>query len=439
MKLSFLKEKFFQNSVIYTVGAFLGGLFNYGFHFFVSRRLSVAQYGELQTLMSLFALLGIVTSALSFFVIKHVSAFAADKNYHATSNFIHWLNKAIAKKMFFILAVLICIAPFIQFFLKLSDFWGIAIVELTIFFTVITVVYLGALNGWERFFTTSSLGVGNFFLKMVVGACLVLFFPKASIVAFAILIPSVLMWFAVRWWSAVYFGHPSTEGNGSKKWEEYFSFDALKKSILPIFIFSSLMIVLGDIDVAFVKSLTNAELTGYFGALKILGKIILTVNLAVVGVLLPRACADEHRGTGTSKKIIGGAYGIIFLSSAIATISYALFPKLIINILFGEKYVIFSNLLWLYGVMAFVFSILTLEAYLAYARHTYTVSYILGGVVLLMWGSVFFFSKSLFQITVGLIITFTLGYVGVLALNLSNKRKRIQGKDIPQIPQELLS
>ncbi|PIW92886.1 MAG: hypothetical protein COZ87_04220, partial [Candidatus Moranbacteria bacterium CG_4_8_14_3_um_filter_43_15] len=73
-------NEFFGNNLIFLTGTIIGGLLGYFFHFFVARKLSVAQYGEMQSVFALVAVLGIFASGFSYFVIKYSSLFALKNN-----------------------------------------------------------------------------------------------------------------------------------------------------------------------------------------------------------------------------------------------------------------------------------------------------------------------------------------------------------------------
>lgn len=72
-----LKSRYIRDNFIFLIGTLLGGFLGYLFHFFVARKLTVGQYGEMQSVFALVAIAGIFTSGFSYFVIKYSSLFAA--------------------------------------------------------------------------------------------------------------------------------------------------------------------------------------------------------------------------------------------------------------------------------------------------------------------------------------------------------------------------
>ena len=72
-----IKNRFLKDNFIFMASTIAGGLLGYFFHFVVSRKLSVAEYGELQAITSLSLIFGVLSAALSYFIIKYSSVFAS--------------------------------------------------------------------------------------------------------------------------------------------------------------------------------------------------------------------------------------------------------------------------------------------------------------------------------------------------------------------------
>lgn len=419
-----IKDKFFRDSFVYVMGTLFTGSLGYFFHFLVSRKLSVAEYGELQSLLALLGIVGVFGSALSYFVIKYSSAFAEQNDFGANRAFIEWVNSQIYKLIIVFLVLFALASPFIHNYLKLSDFAGVIAVGLAVVFGIFTTVYIAVLVGWQYFLSVNVIGAFGSFLKLFFGLVIAIFIAKASFVIFSVFIASIGGWFLARFFARrKFFKGPSEQIQIDWK-AKYFPDLKIRRIILPIFIFSLMIALLSDLDVLLVKNLTSPEITGYFGALKILGKIILWINLAIVAVVLPAACAEGHRGQSISLKKLLGAYGLIVFVSSCATLIYFFFPEFIINLFFGAKYAVFKGDLWLFGIMALILSLLMFEANIAYARHDFKISYILGFSALLMAILIYLFHNTIRQTAIGIIFAVFAGYFFALILNLLHRKKQ---------------
>lgn len=429
----FLKDKFFQNSFIYVSGTLFAGSLGYLFHFLISRKLSVAEYGELQGLLALLGIVGVFSSSLSYFVIKYSSAFAKQNDFGATRAFIEWVNSQIHKLVIAFLVLFVLASPFIHNYLKLSDFVGIIAVGFAIVFGILTTVYAAAFAGWQDFLLVNVIGAFGSLLKLFFGLLIAIFLAKASFVIFSVFIAAAGGWFLARFFAKKKFFKGPAEKIDWK--EKYFPDLKIREIVFPIFIFSLMIALLSDLDVLLVKNLTSPEITGYFGALKILGKIILWINLAIVAVVLPEACAEGHAGQNISLKKLLGAYGLIVFTSACATLIYFFFPEFTIKLFFGAKYAVFGPDLWLFGIIALILSLLMFEANIAYARHDFKISYILGFSALLMTIFIYLFHETIRQTALGIIFAVFIGYFFALILNLIHRKReevdRFVALDIP--------
>ena len=133
-------------------GTLVSGLLGYAFHFIVSRQISVAQYGELQSLLSFLIIFGVFNSALSYFTIKHTSVFAAHGDREANREFTKYLIPRVFKLTLIILLVYFVASPFLARFLHFSSALGFLVVSLATFFSTMTIIYFEILRGWQKFF-----------------------------------------------------------------------------------------------------------------------------------------------------------------------------------------------------------------------------------------------------------------------------------------------
>jgi O-antigen/teichoic acid export membrane protein len=165
-------------------------------------------------------------------------------------------------------------------------------------------------------------------------------------------------------------------------------------------------------------------MTGFYGALHTLGMVIITLNTAVIGAVLPTAYAAGHEGKRAGAKTVLFAYGAIAIISAGGLFLYAAFPGIIVGMLFGAKYLSVARNLWIFAPLTFFLSVLTLEANFAYARHAYRVSWILLATIAVAALGVAFFHANIRDIALVITAAFACGYASVLCLNLWSGKKR---------------
>jgi len=400
------------------VSAGAGGLLGYLFHFVVSRQLPISQYGELQSLLSLFLIFGIFNSALSYFVVKHTSVFAAHKDHEANREFAEFLSEKVSRLALALFVFLFVVSPLLAKLLHFSSLVGFWVIGLATFFSTLAVIYQEILRGWKEFAFLGLVGIFAALIKFIAGASLAYFFHRASAVSFSFLLMALTSWYLAKYWSRKKIKKGEEGSQKKTSWKEkYFSEVSLQKTALKIFFFSLTLVLVSNLDILLVKYFSSAETAGYYGAFSLIGKIILWLNLAAVSVALPGACVDGYKGKRLGKKSVLKVY---FLMTALALgflLVYYLVPEFIINLFFGKKYVFEPRLLWLFGVMSFLLSLLTLEANLSFARHDFRVVYLLVATGGVMIGSVATYHQNLKEIVAAFSLSFLVGYLSIFALN----------------------
>jgi len=409
------KSRFLKDNIIFVSGTLLAGFLGYLFHFFVARKLSVSEYGEMQSVFALVAMAGVFASGFSYFVIKYSSLFAAKNDYAANSEFIFYLNKKILKVVIVICALLLVFSPLIKDILHLSDIWGVIAGVIAVFFGTAVVAFQESLRAWQKFFAIAVIVVTGAATKLLFGYSFAVFFGKASPVVFSLTLSSFFGWLIV-----IYFWKKMKKDawqEGYKRWEDYIQKSKIWKNAIQIFFFSFASAFVLNIDILLVKILTTPEMAGYYSALSILGKIILLLNVSVVGVALPQACKDGHEGKRLRPKIFLVS---LLLMVAIGLASIAVFyfmPETLIAALFGQKYQTVSGSLWLFGVLALIMSLLRFETDLAFARHDFRINYILLFTAIVMSLAIFWFRDTLSIIAVAVSVSLLVGYILAIILN----------------------
>lgn len=409
-----------KNSVISLGGFVVAGALGYLFQFALARRLSVEQYGEFQSLVALFAILGVFSSALSYFVVAHTAVFAAAKDVAAHERFVRWLQRGILPAAGVLLAVFLALTPVVRASLHLSDSFGFIIVSVSALASVLTVLYQGALTGWEEFVVVYVGNVTGALLKLVAGFAIVWRFPRAAPAALALLVSAVGTWLVLYAWGNRRLRARATGAPGTgEDWKvRYFRNRVIERDLGFVALFTLLITLTQNLDLLLVKHLSTAELAGQYSALALAGKLIFWANLGVATVVLPVASARAHAGRQVGSRIRLTATGLMLGLGSVAVFLYALVPSLLLRVALGPPYTIYARELWLFGVMAFPLSLLLLEANFAFARRDPRVVVVLGSTAALMVGGIAVFHDGIRDMIVSVIAALAAGYVGTLLLNM---------------------
>jgi O-antigen/teichoic acid export membrane protein len=418
------KHPVLKNGVISLLGFGVGGFLGYIFQFFISRRLSVAEYGEFQSLVALLGLLGVGSAALSYFVIAHTSVFAHHQDFQANHQFMTWLHRRIAPGLVLLLAVFLIGSIPLRQVLHLTNIWGAVIVSIMAVLSIKTVLYTGAFAGWQNFFAVNTLAVTGTALKLLAGLAVITFIPSASAAALVLFISVTGTWTLARFWSshALKLQTPISDTNVLELRTKYFAHRRPAHDLSFILGFTFLALWLQNADVLLVKHLATAELAGHYGAFNILGKIILWMNLGIISVVLPIAFAHEHAKISISPQVRLYSYAMIGVTSLGTIALYLAMPAGIIKLTVGDNYLLYASALWLVGLMNALLSILLLESNFAFARRDLAVFYVLGVASLAFAAGIMAWPVSIASVATSGIVAFGLGAGGALLLNLRHPR-----------------
>ncbi len=417
----FLPNKFLQNSFIFVSGNIIAGFIGYLFHLLISRKLTIENYGELQALISLLNILAVPTVAINFFIIKHASAFYEKKNYLANYKFYRWLKKKILILILFFSLFFLIAMPFLKNYLHLNEYYNLLIVLLIINLSLLVVVPKGILNGWQDFKNLTWNNILSAIIKLFLGVFLVYIFITTASALTGFLAGALFSYLFLSYILKKKKKDIKKTGKVLKNTKHIFDkhkiIKEIKKYILPILFFSLFIALLTSFDMLMVKNLTNPKLAGFYGAFNILSKIIFWASSSVVLVVLPMACAKNSIKQRLSRKTLIYANALIIFICLTGFTAYFFFPDLIINLLFGAKYLPLANSLWAFALMALALSLLNLEANLAYARYDFNICYILLATLILEIIFIYFFSQNLLKIALTIAIIQFMGYLAALIYN----------------------
>ena len=193
-----IHNKFLKNNLIVVSASIIGGFLGFLFHYIISRRLSVGEYGELQSIVSLSMLFGVFFSAFSYFTIKNSAVFALHNDREGQARFLVFLKQKFRLIILAFLTVFILLVPFIKTWMHLSDYWGIIMVGFSIIISFYASLYNNSLQGWSDFFGLSIIGLAVVVAKLISGWALASYSPSAGAVAGSLFFSAAAGWLMAR-------------------------------------------------------------------------------------------------------------------------------------------------------------------------------------------------------------------------------------------------
>ena len=385
-------------------GAILGNAGHYFFQIYMSRNLSMADFGALNALLSLLALISIPSGAIWIVMARRVSELTATEKSDAVGS----LFRGVLIRVFLIgglgCILLVALSKPISGFLNLSSPTPVAILAMVIVVTLGTSTGLGILQGLRRFIYLALNQSLSGLLRLLFGMGLVATGCRLNGALLATLFSATVVWVVslvplkryIRTDRRVHFKYPKELG--SKNWAPVMA---------ALFCFAFLT----HVDLILVKHFFSADHAGLYAVASILGKAMLSFPISVALVLLPlvsrkRTLNENSQETVKHTLLLAGGF------LGVGAVLFLLFPGFFLSLLFGARYTEAADLLRLFGIAILPYGLLYVIINDHLARHLSTFIYFMAAACIIEVVLMYAFHRSMVQI---LSVFLGVGY-GLLAL-----------------------
>lgn len=346
------KHPLIRGSTIVVAGGLLSNFFNFLFNLFMSRTLSVTDYGILASIISLITFPTLFINAFSPVIVRFAGSYFAKGEKE--------LLKGLYLTFFrFLLAIgLIIFTIFFLFIHQIGQFFHIknSHVLILVDFIILT-TFISVLNGS---FIQAKLAFGfqvfvnlvNTGLKLILGIVFVLIGYSVSGATGAISI-SVLSGYLMSFFPLHFFlsGKEKKPEIETKEFFQYGIPSALTLLGLVSFI---------STDIILVKHFFDPVQAGQYAGLSLVGRVIFFLTAPIGTVMFPvivQKHAQGHNFSNTFKM----AVGLVLAPSLAITVFYFLFPHFtILFFLKKQQYLTMTPFLALFGLYMSFYSILYL-------------------------------------------------------------------------------
>ena len=339
-----LKSNTAKSTFIVIIFTTLASFFSYLFQLLMGRMLTPADYGLLFSLVSLWNIISLLGTSFSTIVAKYAAVFiASGKNEKIGAMMKRGFRDSLILGIG-VFIVLILLSSIIGNFLQTGDQTLLLALFASSFTLFLLPLFMGVLQGTERFFGYGFTSALVPFSKLVFAIALV-YLGFGIIGGIAGLLVSGFIGTLAGFWFLK-----------DIKWNGDFSFSgshSYSVIVLLSVIFSG---ILWNADAVLARHFLSPEDSGIYSMIAVLGKIILYAPAGISIVLFPRVAGAHERGEATKGKLIKALAAVIGISGAI-TAAYFLLPSQIVSLLFGESYLLAANHIALYGIAMFFLSV----------------------------------------------------------------------------------
>lgn len=336
----YLRNELFRASFILLILINIANFLNYLFHFIMGRMLGPANYGILAMLTSIIYIFSIPTNAIQTLVAKNTIKFNVEKNYGKIKGMLKFMIIE-ASILALILFIIFGILAF-GFAETLGvSFSLLALTGLYLFGAFFSPIGIGILQGMKKFFVWGWNSILNSIIKIVIAVSLVL-------LGWGIYGP--IIGFLVGIFVSFIFIFPFIkEVMQSKEIKE--RIPMISRNNIGILSAMLVITLMYSLDIIFAKIFFSPDIAGKYSVASMIGKIIFFGTASISGAMFPisseRYLKENKENT---RGVIKKTFFIISALCIIAVLGLVLFPKLIINLLFGKAYLDIYNILAFIGV-----------------------------------------------------------------------------------------
>lgn len=344
-----LINPFIAGSIVIFSGSFAVNLLNFFFNLFMSRNLSVTDYGVLTSLASL----GTVASLLSIWITPTIVQFAA--SYFAKNDIA--MVRGLYLKVIHVSLILSIVTFLVLFvfqekigiFFKIDNGFIIFLVNMAIAFNILNTINVSLLQAKLSFRTMTSLNFLGGVIRLFLGIGAIVAGYRLNGVMIAFLLSSIIP-YIISFVDLRFLFHRQIK-------TPHISYTLLLKYSIPAaFCLYSLSSFI-TMDIILVKHFFDPESAGLYAGLSLVGKVIFFFSAPLSTSMFP-IITQKYTKKESFHNIFLLAFSSVFVSSCGITIFYFLFPNFVIALfLKNQQYLVMSSLLGVYGIYISLYSL----------------------------------------------------------------------------------
>ena len=336
----FKKDVFLKNNVVFFVGSMIVAVLNYLYYPVLGRLLSVENFGEAQTINTLVLQSTVILSALGYVTI-HLFSNINDKKI-ASEKVKNLEGSAFVISALALILILFFQSRIIAYF-KFSSFVPLFSICIIFLINIPFTIKRAWIQAKEDFFSVSVAGAVAAFSKLLFAAVLILLGYKISGVISGLIIATFLslIYVTSKADTDIHFKHHLATNYLKKVAKD----PELRKDLYYIGMILAVLIavtIFYSADILFVRRYFSVTVSGLYAGVSAIANIIFFATLAFSNVMLPTIRIGELKVNQTN---FYKALAITIFTGMGIWLIFFLFPKIIIGILIGEKYLEYSALL----------------------------------------------------------------------------------------------
>lgn len=343
---SFVANPIARNSVVMMAGNMVANVSAYLYHVVVGRILGPDKYGELSALLSLFYILNVPAAVLQTVFAKYFAVFKARKEFGKAKHLLVTSIKITVLLSLCGVLLAVFVSPAVAEFLHIQEQYAFVLLYLNLVTSIFGTILGGALQGLQLFMGSViavninmglRLGLGYWWthygimwalaggVVATIAGCIAAFLPLKFLLQ-----------------------QKSQQSRVSRR--------EIAGYAVPTFLATLGITTIFSVDVVLVKHFFPASVAGIYSSLSILGKIVFFATSSIGQVLFPVVAERQELKQSHDRVVYIALLCIAGVSFAISAV-YAIFPYIVVQMLFGKAFEGATQYLGWFGIFISFFTI----------------------------------------------------------------------------------
>lgn len=356
-----INNKLVKSGTYLFLASMTGNVSAYFFQFYMSRKLSVEDFGMLNSLLSLSAIVSVPAGTVSLVMARYVSKFNALQNIGKIKYlfFNAYVKLLIAGGVGF--GIFIFLSAYIGNFLNVSARLPIILIGISLLLSLILPINMGLLQGLQRFRYLGIIGILSGVLRLAFGVLLIYIGLGINGAILAGII-TVFVITLITCYPMRFLFDKTIEYDKERYTKEVLWYSL--PTTLAALSFTGLL----NIDLVLVKHFFSPEEAGNYAAAAILGRSIFYLPGAIILAMFPMA-SESHTLNKDTHGLLNKALLFTVVLSGLGLVLFLVFPSQLMALLMGKKFIATAPLLRVFGLAMLPFALLNILINFNLARH----------------------------------------------------------------------
>lgn len=384
-----------RNASILFIATMAGNVANYSFQFIMGRSLSVEDYGAMNALLSVSTTITLPASAIMMVMAKYASVYSATGRDGGLSSLYRGSLTRVALLAVAVTGLFLLLAPVIRGYLRIADLVPVLLLSVGILGSFLMTVNLGIIQGVQRFYWLGAgIGLGGV-LRLAIGVIFVYIGAGLDGAILATVMPALFIFLITL--LPLYSLLGGMDGG--------FTHDNILKYSVPVFVASSAIAFLSNVDLVMAKHYLDPIDAGLYASVAVLGKTMLYIPSSFALALFPMVSSSDL-ANGDSFRILDKALVCTALMGVAGLAVFALFPDVLISLLFGQRFAGAEVYLKYYAFAMTLMSLLSILISFNLARGRTQFVYSLGAGCIMTVAAIWFFHANILEVVLSLTAVF---------------------------------